>query len=58
MRNRLIVHFLRQLYHEFLRDMIVKYVKESETGADDVIVPILDVMLGFVSPLRKGEKHG
>lgn len=56
MRNRMIVAIVRELYREFLREMIVRHVEQTDSKRDDLVVDILDLMLGYDSSFLKGGK--
>ncbi len=58
MRNRIILKFVGQLYQEFLRDLIVKQVEETDSEADDMIIGVLDLMFGYYPPFKKGGENG
>ena len=53
MRNKIIVIILRQLYVEFLRDLVIDKVAATETLRDDRIVDLLDQLLDYNRLVRK-----
>ncbi len=55
MRNKIIIAILRQLYSEFLRDLIEGYVESTETDKDDLLIVLLDLLLGYTPSVEKGE---
>ncbi len=58
MRNKIIIAILRQLYSEFLRDLIQGYVESTDTDKDDLLVAVLDLLLGYKPSVQKGGDNG
>ena len=58
MRNKIIVGILRQLYIEFLRELIVQHVEKTDTNKDDMIIHILDTLLVYHEPFVDGVSNG
>ena len=58
MRNKIIIAILRQLYAEFLRELIMGYVESTETEKDDLLIVLLDLLLGYKPSAQKGGEDG
>ena len=58
MRNKIIIAILRQLYAEFLRDLIMGYVESTDTDKDDLLIALLDLLLSYKPSAQKGGEDG
>jgi len=58
MRNKIIIAILRQLYAEFLRELIMGYVESTDTEKDDLLIVLLDLLLGYKPSAQKGGEDG
>jgi len=47
MREKLILSMVTMIYREFLRDVVIKYVSETDNSWDDRLVLMLDSFLDY-----------
>ena len=47
MKDKMVLSVIGMIYRDFLREVVVKYVAETDNPWDDRLVVMLDALLGY-----------